>query len=76
MAKAWETGLPGAPGVSGCVVVVERGVQGEAGSTFVPLVVFEGFEGHEGAGTGDELVAELGLVVGLLDVVVVLLGVV
>lgn len=37
--------------------------------TLVPLVVLEGAEGHEGAGACDQLVRELGLVVGLLHAV-------
>ena len=49
---------------------------GDGCSTFAALVVLERLEGHEGAGAGDQLVGELGLVVRLLDLVVVVLGVV
>ena len=48
----------------------------EGEHTFVTLVVLELLECHKRARAGDQLVAELGLVVGLLDFVVVVLGVV
>ena len=46
--------------------------------TLLALVVLEGLEGGEGSTTSEQLVAELGLVVGLVlvvDLVVLLLGV-
>ena len=44
--------------------------------TLLPLLVLEHLHGHEGSTAGEELVAELGLVVILLvDLVVVVLGV-
>jgi len=43
--------------------------------TLFPLLVFEHLHGHEGSAAGEQLVAELGLVVILVDLVVVVLGV-
>lgn len=44
--------------------------------TLLPLLVLEHLHGHEGSTAGEQLVAELGLVVILLvDLVVVVLGV-
>lgn len=43
--------------------------------TLLPLLVLEHLHGHEGSSAGEQLVAELGLVVILVDLVVVVLGV-
>lgn len=43
--------------------------------TLLPLLVLEHLHGHEGSAAGEQLVAELGLVVILVDLVVVVLGV-
>ena len=43
--------------------------------TLLPLPVLEHLHGHEGSTAGEQLVAELGLVVILVDLVVVVLGV-
>ena len=43
--------------------------------TLLPLLVLEHLHGHEGSTAGEQLVAELGLVVILVDLVVVVLGV-
>ena len=43
--------------------------------TLFPLLVFEHLHGHEGSAAGEQLVAELGLVIILVDLVVVVLGV-
>ena len=45
------------------------------GLTLLPLLVLEHLHGHEGSTAGEQLVAELGLVVILVDLVVVVLGV-
>lgn len=52
------------------------GLGGGCVLTLLPLLVLEHLHGHEGSTAGEELVAELGLVVILLvDLVVVVLGV-
>lgn len=43
--------------------------------TLLPLSVLEHLHGHEGSTAGEQLVAELGLVVVLVDLVVVVLGI-
>jgi hypothetical protein len=43
--------------------------------TLLPLLVLEHLHGHEGSTTSEELVAELGLVVIIVDLVVVVLGI-
>jgi hypothetical protein len=43
--------------------------------TLLPLLVLEHLHGHEGSTAGEKLVAELGLVVILVDLVVVVLGI-
>ena len=43
--------------------------------TLLPLLVLEHLHGHEGSTAGEQLVAKLGLVVILVDLVVVVLGV-
>jgi len=43
--------------------------------TLLPLLVLEHLHGHEGSTASEQLVAELGLVVILVDLVVVVLGV-
>jgi hypothetical protein len=73
LANWWETGLPG----WGCQLVVSWwGLGGWGALTLLALPVLEHLHGHEGSTAGDDLVAELGLVIILLvGLVVVVLGV-
>lgn len=71
LAKAWETGLPVGEEV--------RELQSMKWSdnsrlTLLALVVLEHLHGGEGSTTGEQLMAELGLVVRLVGLLVVVTG--